>query len=105
MITAKDIFTGKQYEESFGTGDMIPAPFVEKAEMTAMSYDDDNMLCILMQNGDLKEDLRIPSEAHLSDISMKIKEIIDNGTKECLVQIQKWGDKEQVVAVREGMDM
>ena len=30
MITAKDIFTDKQYEETFGTGDMIPAPIVTK---------------------------------------------------------------------------
>merc|ERR1712060_990831 len=105
MITAKDIFTDKQYEETFGAGDMIPAPIVEKTEMTAMSYDEENMLCILTQNGDLKEDLRIPSEAHLSDIAMKIKQIIDAGNKECLVQIQKWGDKEQIVAVREGQDM
>ena len=105
MITAKDIFTDKQYEETFGTGDMIPCPIVEKCEVHAMSYDDDNMLCILKADGDLKEDLGIPSEAHLSDIAKKIKEIIDVGTKECLIQIQKWGDKEQVVGVREGQDM
>ena len=30
MITGKDIFTDKQYEETFGTGDMIPAPVVVK---------------------------------------------------------------------------
>ena len=28
MITGKDIFTDKQYEETFGTGDMTPAPTV-----------------------------------------------------------------------------
>ena len=32
MITAKDIFTDKQYEETFGTGDMIPAPVVVNTE-------------------------------------------------------------------------
>ena len=30
MITAKDIFTDKQYDETFGTGDMIPRPIVSK---------------------------------------------------------------------------
>mgnify|MGYP006090462249 CR=1 FL=1 len=32
MIVAKDIFTDKQYEETFGTGDMIPAPVVVNTE-------------------------------------------------------------------------
>merc|ERR1712032_345351 len=104
MITAKDIFTDKQYEETFGTGDMIPAPIVEKQELNAMSYDDDDMLCMLMPDGDLKEDCRIPTESHLSDIAKRIKEIIDAGAKECLVTVQKWGDREQVVACREGQD-
>ena len=104
MITGKDIFTDKQYEETFGTGDMIPCPIVEKAEMNALSYDDDGVLTIMKQDGELKEDLNLPTEAHLADVARKIKEIIDAGTKECLVQIQKWGDKEQIVAVREGQD-
>ena len=36
MITAKDIFTDKQYEETFGTGDMIPRPLVTKKEYTCV---------------------------------------------------------------------
>merc|ERR1712100_583868 len=32
MITGKDIFTDKQYEETFGTGDNIPVPIVKKKE-------------------------------------------------------------------------
>ena len=40
----------------------------------------------------------------MTDVATKIKQIVDAGTKECLVTFQKWGDKEQVVAVREGAD-
>lgn len=40
MITGKDIFTDKQYEETFGTGDMTPAPIVEKTEYQCISIDD-----------------------------------------------------------------
>ena len=36
MITGKDIFTDKQYEETFGTGDMIPAPVVVNTEYTCI---------------------------------------------------------------------
>ena len=40
MLVGKDIFTDKQYEETFGTGDMTPAPIVEKKEYTLLSVDD-----------------------------------------------------------------
>ena len=42
----------------------------------------------------LKEDLNLPTEAHLSDIAAAISRIIDAGTRECLVTIQRYGDKE-----------
>ena len=41
MITGKDIFTDKQYEETFGTGDMIPRPIIKKTEYTCISVDGD----------------------------------------------------------------
>merc|ERR1719230_2544733 len=42
MITGKDIFTDKQYEETFGTGDMIPAPVVVNTEYTCIDIDLDD---------------------------------------------------------------
>ena len=104
MITAKDVFTDKQYDETFGTGDMIPRPIVTKTEVTCICYDDDGVLQLMMPDGDIKEDLNLPTESHLSDIATKIKQIVDAATKECLVTYQKWGDREQVVSVREGQD-
>ena len=105
MITGKDIFTDKQYEETFGTGDMIPAPIVKKTELMCMSIDDDGVVQMLTADGDVKEDLMLPTESHLSDVCKRIKEILDEGKKECLVTFQKFGDKEQVCAVRDGQDM
>ena len=105
MITGKDIFTDKQYEETFGTGDMIPCPLVSKTEVQCLSYDEDGVLTLMTADGEIKEDLNLPTEAHLSDIAKKIKEIVDAGAKEALVTYQTWGDKQQVVAIREGQDM
>ena len=50
----------------------------------------------------MKEDNNLPTEAHLKDIVTMINRILDEGKKECLVTVQRWGDKEQVVAAREG---
>ena len=84
MITAKDIFTDKQYDETFGTGDMIPRPIVSKTEMQVIGYEDDQVT-IMTPEGELKEDLNFPTESHLSDLRGKILAIVDAGEKECLV--------------------
>ena len=54
--------------------------------------------------GELKEDIKLPHEEHLKDIKKGIERIVDEGKKECLVQVQTWGDREQAVGVREGSD-
>lgn len=106
MISGKDIFTDKVYEETFGTGDMVPAPVVTKTESNCLSYDDEGALQVLdPATGDLLEHLNIPTEPHLSDVAARIKQIIDDAKKECLITVQKWGDREQVVGVREGNDL
>ena len=103
MITAKDVFTDKQYEETFGTGDMIPRPIISKTEVTCIDIEDD-YLQLMMADGDLKQDLTLPTEAHLADVKANIQRIMEAGNKECLVTFQTWGDRQQVVAVREGQD-
>ena len=104
MITGKDIFTDKQYEETFGTGDMTPAPEVSKVEYVCMSIDGDS-LQLLTPEGEMKEDVNLPSESHLSDIKKLIVEIVEKGEKECLVTVQKWGEREQACGVRQGQEM
>ncbi len=106
MIVGKDIFTDKQYEETFHTTEMIPAPIVSRTEYMLCDVTDEGALS-LMDNasGDIREDLDLPENAkHLSGICREIKKIYDAQKKECLVTVQKWGDKEQVYSVREGAD-
>ena len=92
MITGKDIFTDKQYEETFGTGDMIPRPVVKKLEYVCLSIDGD-YLQLMTPDGEMKEDVRVPTEDHLRDIAKKIKDILEAGTKECLVTVLSWGER------------
>ena len=103
MITGKDIFTEKQYEETFGTGDQIPVPIVIKTEYTCIDVQD-GVLSLMDQTGEMKEDMNLPTESHLKDVANLIKSILEADKKECLVTCQKWGDKEQVVSCREGQE-
>mmetsp|Transcript_48767 Transcript_48767/g.66358 ORF Transcript_48767/g.66358 Transcript_48767/m.66358 type:complete len:131 (-) Transcript_48767:217-609(-) len=73
MVMGKDVFTDKVYGESFGTGDMIPAPILEKTEYTCINIDeDDGTLTLMDQAGDIKEDMNLPTPDHLSDVSKLI---------------------------------
>merc|ERR1719454_1101535 len=47
MITGKDIFTDKQYEETYGTGDMIPCPVVVNTEYTCIDVNEDGFLMLM----------------------------------------------------------
>lgn len=105
MVVAKDIFTMKQYEETFGTGDMIPVPIVTKIEYQCLDCDEDGVLQLLTSDGDVKEDISLPSESHLKDLEKTLRGIIEAGKVEALVTIQKWGEREQMVGVREGQEM
>ena len=107
MVTAKDIFTDKQYEETFGTGDMIPAPIVTKQEYQLLDLDEDegNLTLMDLASGEMKEDLNLPTANHMSDVCKEIKRIQAAQKKECLVTIQTWGDKQAVYSVREGAEM
>ena len=71
MITAKDIFTDKQYDETFGTGDMIPRPIVTKTEVMCIDIDD-GYVHLMMPDGEIKSDLALPEVAHLSDVKANL---------------------------------
>ena len=101
-ITAKDVFTDEYYAETFLKSVMFPKPIISETEGTVISYDYNGVLKMIMLDGDTREDLTLPSEAHLTYIATRIKQILDNSQQDCIVTIQRWGDTEQIVAVREG---
>ena len=102
MVVAKDIFTDKQYEETFGTGDMIPCPVVTKTEYVCIDCDDDGVLMLMDAEGGMKEDLSLPTESHLSHLEKDVKKMLEAGKYQVLAVVQLWGTRQQLVAVREG---
>ena len=79
MLVGKDIFTDKQYEETFGTKDMIPKPIVQKTEMSCIDCSEDGYLSLMQEDGEMKEDVKLPTEEHLNHIAMRIKAILKAG--------------------------
>merc|ERR1712083_102868 len=103
ILKGKDILTSKVYECTFHAGDMVDAPIVKRTEYTLLNLDD-TTLELLDNNGEVKSDVNLPEAEHLSDVTKRIKEIFEEGKKECLVTVIATLGKELVIEVREGND-
>merc|ERR1712070_723406 len=86
ILKGKDILTSKVYECTFHAGDMVDAPIVKRNEFTLLNIDDTN-LEMLDSQGEIKSDVNLPEAEHLSDVAKRIKEIFEEGKKECLVTV------------------
>jgi len=104
ILKGKDIMTQKVYECTFHAGDMVDAPIANRQEYTLLNIDD-NTLELLDPNGEVKSDVNLPEEEHLKEVATKIKEIFEEGKKECLVTVLKCMGKEICIEVREGSEV
>ena len=103
ILKGRDILTAKVYECTFHAGDMVDAPIVKRTEYTLLNIDDE-ALQLLDANGEMKEDVNLPTEEHLKDVAKEITRIFEEGKKECLVTVIATLGKEIVTEVREGKD-
>ena len=83
---------------------MVDAPIVVRQEYTLLNIDD-TAIELLDPLGEVKADVNLPEAEHLKDVVNKIKEIFEEGKKECLVTVIATLGKEQVEAVREGQEV
>ena len=105
MITGIDIFTSSKYECTFSTGDNVDAPVMQRKEYTLINIDDDGYASLMNDAGDIKEDLKLPEEEWLKDVSDKIREIFQDGRKECLIAVISAMGQEKIISVKEGKDI
>ena len=104
ITKGKDILTGKQYECTFHSGDMVDAPIVKRDEYVLLNIDD-NVLELLTKEGEVKSDVNIPEDEHLKEVVAKMKEMFEEGKKETLVTVLSTMGSELMVDVREGNEV
>lgn len=104
ILKGKDILTAKVYECTYHAGDMVDAPIVKRTEYTLLNIED-TVLQLLTPEGEVKEDVNLPEDEHLKDVTANIKRIFEEGKKECLVTVLATMGKEQVIECREGADV
>ena len=102
MVTGIDIFSSNKYECTFSTTENVDAPVVQRKEYTLNYIDDEGFMSLMTDAGELKEDLKIPEEDWLKDVTNKVKEILAEGKKECLVVVVSAMGQEKLISVKEG---
>ena len=102
MVTGIDIFTSNKYECTFGSGDNVDAPLVVRKEFTLINIDDEGFMSLMDETGTMKEDLKLPTEDWLKDVSAKCKEVLAAGENECLVSVISATGMEKLISVKEG---
>merc|ERR1712063_226353 len=90
-----DIFTGKKYEEICPSTHNMNVPNVNRNEYMIVDIQDDGFVSLLLENGDTKEDLKMP-EGELGD---QIRAGFDAGS-EVLVTVLSAMGHEQIMSAK-----
>lgn len=100
MFTGVDIFTDKKIEETYGSGDNMDVPNVDKKDYTVVDVDDDGFLSLMDDNGEMKDDLGLPSGNERCDaLAREIKAAFDDD-KEIIVSVMSACGEEQVQSMK-----
>lgn len=61
-VVGNDIFTGKKYEDTGPTAATAYIPNVTKEELEVADIDEDGFVSVILPDGELKSDLKLPKD-------------------------------------------
>jgi len=100
-FVAIDIFNGKKVEDLVPASHTTYAPFVKKTEYQAMDVDDDGFVTVLDNDGNTREDLKLPELMNpappgADELSKRIKDFLDE-SKDFYIIVQAACGIEQIM--------
>ena len=87
IIKGVNLLDGKTVEQSFGTGDQVDCPIIKRTEYTLLGVTDDDFLQLMDENGEQKEDVRLPEKGGIHDDARKKIDDFLAADKQVIVQI------------------
>jgi translation initiation factor 5A len=94
-IVALDVFTGRKLEDMCPSSHNIEVPNVARFEHQLVDISEDGFCSVLLDTGDMKEDLRLPG----GDLGDKIRAEFDDG-KEVVVSVMAAMAEEAIYAFK-----
>ncbi|KAJ5803396.1 uncharacterized protein N7503_005846 [Penicillium pulvis] len=98
-LVATDIFTGKKLEDLSPSTHNMDVPHVLRREYQLLDISSDGFLSLLTDDGDLKDDVKVPEEG--SDLFKKLKTLHDDESKDVNVIVQTAMGEEAVIDAKE----
>ena len=77
-FSASDIFTGASCEELCPSTHSIDVPVVNKTDWMIQGIQDETYVLLMNDDGEMREDLQLPSVMYKTDDDMKTTELIKN---------------------------
>ena len=98
-VVGIDIFTNKKYEDTGPTAATAYIPNVTKEELEVADIDEDDFVSVILPDGDLKTDLKLPVDDE--EVYGDLKKIWDDrGEKTIYFTIQRAVGKEKFISAR-----
>merc|ERR1712189_103111 len=91
-----DLFAGKKYEDICPSTHNMDVPNVKRVDYQLCNISEDGFLSILLENGDMREDIKVPEDPQLNT---EIKSRFDNGDDMLLTVLAAMGE-EAVIAIK-----
>jgi len=91
-----DLFTEKKYEDICPSTHNMDVPNVKRVDYQLCDMTEDGFLSLLMDNGDMREDIKVPEDVTLAT---EIKSRFDNGDDMLLTVLAAMGE-EAVIAIK-----
>jgi len=92
-----DIFSGKKVEDICPSTHNMMVPEVTRNEYTLVDITSDGFACLLLPDGNTKEDLKLPE----GELGQQIRDDFDGG-KDVQVTVLNAMDQESIVSAKEG---
>jgi len=90
-LVAIDVFTGKKYEDICPSTHNMNVPHVKRQDYQLVNIDDD-FLSLMNDNGDQKEDLKVPDD----DVGQSIRKGFDNGDDLIVTVMTAMGEEKAI---------
>ncbi|KAL4810784.1 translation protein SH3-like domain-containing protein [Aspergillus unguis] len=96
-LVALDIFTGKKYEDLSPSTHNMDVPNVSRKEYQLLDVTDDGFLSLMDDNGDTKDDVKLPE----NEVGDRIKKMFKEEEKDCNVIILTAMGEQAAMEVKE----
>ncbi|KAJ5636647.1 eukaryotic translation initiation factor 5A-2 [Penicillium longicatenatum] len=97
-MVATDIFTGKKLEDLSPSTHNMDVPIVNRREYQLLDISEDGFLSMLTDDGDLKDDVKVPEE---TELKKKLMDLFNDDSKDVNVIVQTAMGEEACIDAKE----